>query len=279
MMTFLGDRAMIGANSTELWQQMYELVQQLLQVPEWRTAAAAIIIGTLSWVGIRFFEWRSAVHIAKNARLAKLVELHSLLRAGRESYELQQSHMETLSKWICKNHTEKKYAGWTLPLTSSAEKDKEFTKEEDTKGDIEDSLSESYYEFYPHEMELHNFIRSITINTIRPVNKALLQWLKNDTYFKGQSNRKDIYGKLAEDLANLEAHLLQWPAKYEVWVPNNPQHVVVYMADEKDYGVPFPQGLENVVAEVLKEQGIIHHFFVSFKRMYNRFTTQKGKQA
>jgi len=270
---------MIGANSTELWQQMYELVQQLLQVPEWQRAAAAIIIGALSWVGIQILAWRSAVHEARNARLAKLVELHSLLRAGRVGYKLQELHMQTLSEWIGRYHTEMKYAGWTLPLTSSAEKDKEITKEEDTKEDIEDTLSENYYEFSPREMELHNFIRSITINTIRPVNEALLQWLKNDNYFKGQSNRKDIYGELAENLANLEAHLLLWPAKYEVWIPSNPEHVVVYMANEKDYGVPFPPKLENVVEEVLKGQGTIRRLCVSYKRISNRFTTQERKQA
>jgi hypothetical protein len=269
---------MIGANWTfELWQKMYELLQQLLQIPEWRDAAAAIIIGAYSWVVIRFFEWRSAVHEAENARLAKLVELHSLLRAGRAGYEFQQLHMETLLKWIVKNPNEKRYAGWTY--RSSAEGVKENTKEESTKIDMEDILSENYYELPPSEAELYKFIRSITINTIRPVNESLQQWLKNDNYFKGQLNRKGIYGELAKKLADLEAHLLLWPAKYEVWIPDNPLHIVVYLADEKEYGVPFPPELEKVVEEILKEGGIIRRLFISYKRISNRFATQKKRQA
>ena len=31
-----------------------------------------------------------------------------------------------------------------------------------------------------------------------------------------------------------------WHAKYEAWIPNHPEHALVYMADEKHHGLGFP---------------------------------------
>jgi hypothetical protein len=43
--------------------------------------------------------------------------------------------------------------------------------------------------------------------------------------------------------------------KYETWIPRNPKHALVYMADEQQHGLGFPDGIDQLVDEVLKELG------------------------
>jgi len=50
----------------------------------------------------------------------------------------------------------------------------------------------------------------------------------------------------------LQAHLLLWLAKYEIWIPASPEHALVYLADEKEHGVGFPRGLDELVDATLK---------------------------
>jgi hypothetical protein len=57
--------------------------------------------------------------------------------------------------------------------------------------------------------------------------------------------------KLAELLNQLDAHLVLWLAKYESWIPNRPDHALVYLADEQLHGLGFPQGLDDAFSYVL----------------------------
>lgn len=167
-----------------------------------------------------------------------------LLRAGRVSYEIQKEHRSKLLELIGKNHNSMGHGIWNLVTSSGNDREWDGVgKECIQENPMEEIISESFFYLYPSEKDLHYIIRGITINAILPVNEALQEWLKNDNYFKGQLNRRDIYGKLALNLADLEAHLLLWRAKFEVWIPDNPERAIVYMYDENRHGVPFPPNL------------------------------------
>ena len=55
---------------------------------------------------------------------------------------------------------------------------------------------------------MHSFIRSITVNSLQPGNRALLQWLENDIYLKAHYGKKNVLGALADKLAELQTHLI-----------------------------------------------------------------------
>ena len=120
-------------------------------------------------------------------------------------------------------------------------------------------FSKAFAKFNSEHMELHKIIRGYTSFALRPLNLSILKWLKDDTFFKSQLNEESSLGKLADRLADLEAHLLLWDAKYQMWIPENPEHCLVYMADEEDHGLGFPNrdenkdGIKELVEEVLDE--------------------------
>jgi hypothetical protein len=60
--------------------------------------------------------------------------------------------------------------------------------------------------------------------------------------------------ELAEKLNKLDAHLLLWLAKYESWIPDRPNHALVYLADEAEHGLGFPQGIEDTLAKMLRRE-------------------------
>jgi hypothetical protein len=109
----------------------------------------------------------------------------------------------------------------------------------------------TYSEMTEDEKELHSIIRAYTEHTIRPLNKSILQWLREDNYFMAQMGARGPRGNLASRLAHLEAHLLLWQAKYKIWIPDNPSHSLVYLADEEEHGLGFPSGIEDDVLKVI----------------------------
>jgi len=207
-------------------------MSELTQAPEWIGAAViGAVIAALGYVGKLILEWWAKVHEARNVRRARLIELESLLRATRVSFVIQNTHANRLTSMIKENHPN------SIQLEEGYER----------------IFSKAYDKFTPEERELHGIIRSITVNSLRPANRSLLEWLKNDTYFRAQRQRiKTILGKLAKQLADLEAHLILWHAKYETWIPNTPEHSLVYLADEEAHGIGFPAGIDNLVQEVLE---------------------------
>lgn len=211
---------------------MPEIIQ-VTQIPEWLGAAlVGGIIAAIGYVAKQILEWLSALLKARNMRRGRLAELLSLLRASGVAFDIQCDLRDRLDSMILKNHPE-------LKLTDEG---------------YDAELSKAYSELKPEELELHKIIRSITENTLLPINQSMVQWLKNDTYFKGQWNKKGIRGDLAKNLGDLEAHLLLWEAKYKVWMPNNPEHALVYLHDEEEHGLGFPRGIEQIVGNALKER-------------------------
>ncbi len=205
-------------------------MDSLIQIPEWLGAAViGAVVAALGYVGKLTVETWQSIRNAQHARRARLVELQSLLRAGRVSFTIQNSHAQRLASMIRKEHAE-------------------LVEEE--KG-YERIFSKAYNAFTPDEKELHAIIRSITVYSLRPTNQSLLDWLKHDTYFKAQKPSQGILGELAEKLAVLEAHIILWHAKYETWIPDVPEHALVYLADEEEHGIGFPSGIDEVVRKAL----------------------------
>ena len=207
----------------------------LAEVPEWLGAAVATgIIAAVGYIAKQILDWRTTVRATKAARLGRLVELQSLLRAGWVSFVVQNDHAKRLIAMIVHNHGDL------------------ITEEEG----FERIFARAFPYFTSEEQELHSIIRSITINSLSPTNEALSEWLKSDAYFKAQWHRKGIGSELARKLADLETHLILWRAKYEAWIPNTPEHALVYLADEEEHGVRFPSGLDQIVQNALNEPSV-----------------------
>lgn len=205
-------------------------MDNLMRVPEWLGAAViGVVVAALGYVGRLIIESWLAIREARSARRARLVELQSLLRAAWVSFAVQNSHAKRLRSMVQEKH---------LDLLGAEE-------------GYERSFSKAYTVFMPDEKELHAIIRGITIHSLRPTNQSLLNWLKSDTYFKAHKSSRGILGALAEKLAALEAHLILWNAKYETWIPDTPEHALVYLADEEEHGIGFPSGIDEAVRKVL----------------------------
>ncbi len=205
-------------------------MDNLMQVPEWLGAAViGAVVAALGYVGKLIVESWLGIREAQNARRARLVELRSLLRAAWVSFAVQNNHAKRLLSMVREKHSD---------LIGTEE-------------GFERTFSKAYRVFTPDEKELHAIIRSITIYSLRPTNLSLSNWLKSDTYFKAQKPSQGILGELAEELAALEAHLILWHAKYETWIPDNPEHALVYLADEEEHGIKFPSGIDEVVSKAL----------------------------
>jgi hypothetical protein len=206
-------------------------MDQLNQIPPWLgTALVGAVLAALGYVGKLISDSLSAFRDARNERRARLVELHCLLKAGRTSYMIQHELRSRLDALIAKNQ----------PKISSD-------------GGIERRFTAAYKKFSPAEKQLHSLIQSITVHSLKPTNEAMAKWLKNDNYFRAQRLDNSLQGRLAKQLFDLEAHLLLWSAKYEAWIPNHPEHALVYLADEERHGVGFPKGIDAVVEDAIRK--------------------------
>ncbi|MBE7468345.1 MAG: hypothetical protein DPW09_16935 [Anaerolineae bacterium] len=206
-------------------------MSELTQLPEWLGGAViGAIIAALGYVAKLIFDEVVAAREARNVRLARLVELHSLLRAGKACFLTQNAHAERLTNSITMKHLD-------------LEKGKGY----------EEIMSKAFAQFTLEEKELHRIIRGITVHAMRPINQSLSEWLKKDTYFKAQQQGRGDFYELSKLLTSLDVHLLLWHAKYEEWIPDTPEHALVYLADEKGHGVGFPSGLDEKVAKIIEE--------------------------
>jgi hypothetical protein len=201
---------------------------ELQTVPTWLGAAiVAAAFAAIGYVAKVFFEWAGTVFNERRQRRARLVALQSLLRGTRASFQIQFEHVERLKTMVEKNHAE------------SARQEEGYDR----------FLSRTHGQFNREELELYGFIRSITVNSLCPGNRSMIEWLKADAYFKAQ--RRGRYGKLAKRLADLDTHLLLWSAKYAAWIPDNPEHCLVYMADEEAHGIGFPHGIDGLIDDLI----------------------------
>jgi hypothetical protein len=103
----------------------------------------------------------------------------------------------------------------------------------------------------PGEQSLHEIIRAYTEFALRPINQALLSWLDADVHYRGLTRGQEAEIGLPSQLNALDVHLRLWLAKYEAWLPNQPEHALVYLEDEEQHGVGFPRGLDKAVADLV----------------------------
>jgi hypothetical protein len=193
-------------------------------------AVIAAIAAAFGYVTKLIVEGLSDRRAMARSRRASLITLQSLLRASKTSFEIQIEHARNLQRLLETNHP-----GLSRP------------------GDGYDrSFARCFDHFTPEEKELHNIIRGITMSALKPTNEAVQNWLKSDTYFKGQLEKSGPYRELAAKLADLEAHLLLWIAKYDVWIPSHPEHALVFLADEENHGIGFPSGMDGAVQRALE---------------------------
>jgi hypothetical protein len=203
------------------------------QVPEWfGTAVLGAVIAAVGYVSKLFLDWIGEIFARARNRRAKLVEALSLLRAGQAAYEVQCEHRNRLYESVLKR------------TSGNAESSSGYER----------VLTAAFPSMTDDEKELHTIIRTITTNTLSPLNESLLQWLREDTYFKAKTWGKGLRAKVAKKLAILDSHLLLWRAKYAVWIPDNPAHALVYLVDEQKHGVGFPQGIEADVENLLTKR-------------------------
>lgn len=192
-------------------------------------ALVGAIIAAVGYVGKQISDIWAHTRKVRRLRRAQLVQLQSLLRATGVAFAIQNQHARRLLDMLQER----------LPSL-------------DASGGFEQAFSRSFKDMNAEERQLHSLIRGITVSALRAGNSGLLKWLDADTYFKAQYVKSGPWSVFAGKLAELQSHLILWQAKFEIWIPDYPEHALVYMADEQQHGSGFPAGLDDVVDEVLK---------------------------
>lgn len=200
------------------------------EIPEWLGAAIiGAVFATVSFFARDFIDRRKTKHTVMANNITNLKTLHRLLTIQKRVYDLQCIQRDNLKR--------------NLKLQFPDEIKKFVGFEEKFEG-LFDKMSSS-------DRETHLIIRSQTKGALFPLNKKikrLAQKIDLNLLKLNQKEKDDLKILLEE----LDLHLNLWLAKYEEWIPDNPKHSLVYLGDEKEHGVPFPKGIENAIANILK---------------------------
>jgi hypothetical protein len=210
---------------------------QLNDVPEWlATALVAAALAALGFAGKQILEWIISLIAARRSRRARLVTLLSLLNGTAAVYSVQAELAARL-------------------FTALASRTPDVRR---ISGGYEAVFAAAFDGMEEEDRQLHAVIRGYTVNGLKPLNEAIRDWLQADTEFKLARARarflpwrRQAYSDLATQLTALEPHLFMWLAKYAVWIPDIPEHALVYLADEEKHGVPFPRGIERTIERAL----------------------------
>ncbi len=198
--------------------------------PYWAAPALlAAVIAALSFVGKTITDLVLRLREAARARNSRLTELYALLRAGDVAFAVQRELRIRLAEKLRRR----------LPETAKLPRG------------FDRLFAATYASMNDEERQLHLLIRTITVHTFRPLNQSLLEWLREDRYYRSISPSHHRLGSLALFLAQLEAHLVLWIAKYEAWMPDHPEHALVFLADEEKHGIEFPKNGTNILANLL----------------------------
>ncbi len=202
--------------------------------PEWLTApAVAAAVAASSYLAKLVVGAIDAIRRRRAELLTQLIQLEAVLDASRAAHLTQRDLRNRLLDLLRAKHPE---------------------TYDDTRG-AEWNLQRHFQFFDDDERALHRVIRGYTEHAIRPLNIDTLAWLDTDDVFRA-GRAKQQPPELTDKLRQLHKHLLLWVAKYEVWIPDEPHHALVYMADEERHGIGFPRGIEDVVrATITAYQG------------------------
>ena len=192
-------------------------------------ALLAAFIAALGFVGKTAAELVFRLRETARDRRSRLTEMYALLRAGDAAYAAHRQSLKRLATQLRSR----------LPETAAIPPG------------IDRLFVASYAKMNEDERQLHSLIRAITVHTFRPLNQSLLEWLREDRYFRAAPPSHRHLGRLALFLGQLEAHLILWVAKYEAWIPDQPEHSLVFLADEEKHGVGFPKNRVVILARVL----------------------------
>ena len=187
---------------------------------------AGAVIAALGFLGKQLTQFWLELRNERRSRKQDLVQLQALLGVTSATFKIQNDHAQTLLSSLTERYP-------TLDIS----------------GGYERSFAAPFTTMTPEEKELHSLIRSITINSMRTGNLSLVAWLDRDVFFKSHYGEGSLLGELAEKLAELQTHLVLWLAKYQMWIPDHPEHALVYMADEERHGKGFPSGIDETVAQ------------------------------
>ena len=143
----------------------------------------------------------------------------------------------------------------------------------------EECFTQAFDTMSDAERESHRIIRAYTEHTIKDLNEALLAWLNEDQYFRIPRPGTADEIMLAGQLRQMEVHLLLWKAKYQIWIPGQPQHALVYLDDEAKHGIGFPRGIEKVVERCLIQRGKLITWLLSYGPAWARQVTGRKDLA
>jgi hypothetical protein len=188
------------------------------------TPLGAALLAAVGYVTKLAVDGISSWNKARRERRAKLVIVQSLLLASKAVFDIQKKLVCELCVEIGKAHSE-------------------------INGSYDRILAAGYPLLNERQKLRHGLIRNYTIHGLHPLNMEMLSWLAADTFFKG-AGKRGAWNALSVALQQLEAHLMLWRAKYEFWIPNKPEHAIVYMADEEQEGIGFPIGIETLIRVV-----------------------------
>jgi len=198
--------------------------------PFWAAPALlAAVVAALGFVGKTIVDLVLRLREAARERKSRLIELYALLRAGDVAFAVQRELRERLADRLRDR----------LPETANLPPG------------FDRLFAATYAGMNDEERQLHLLIRTITVHTFCPLNQSVLEWLRADRYFRAVSPSHTRLGRLALFLAQLEAHLVLWVAKYEAWIPDHPEHALVFLADEEKHGVGFPKNGTTILSGLL----------------------------
>ncbi|CAN7784478.1 hypothetical protein LJR175_008405 [Variovorax sp. LjRoot175] len=200
---------------------------------ELASALVVAIVSGVSFIAKQIYDWIKALAAERRAREARLLTLLSLLLVGRSVFKVQADIRDRLQESIAARDP-------TLAASHVG---------------FEAVFSHAFQSLTVQEREMHAVIRGYTVAGLKPINEAALAWLREDTDFKITSAKDPVMQELGEQLRALEAHVQLWLAKFAVWIPETPQHALVYLDDEVKHGVPFPSGIEGTVLAVARSVG------------------------
>jgi hypothetical protein len=190
------------------------------------------VVAALGYVGKEGVQAIRGWRREREERRVRLNQLQSLLRASRTAFVVQCAQRDRLAARLTA-----RFSG-DLPREPGYER-----------------LFTHFYErMDDEERDLHAVIRGYTEHALKAINKAMRAWLENDSEHRTTHGKAGIEADFADQLNQLDAHLLLWLAKYESWIPDRPDHALVYLADEGKHGLGFPAGIEDTLAKMLARQ-------------------------
>jgi len=203
----------------------------LAQIPDWfGEAVMAVVAGVLGFFAKSLWEALRTRRHRQSERITALREFKRLLEDSKSVFRSQNYMARRLLSRL-----RQKYPA-----------------------QVEEGLGfdETFYRLLAkmddEERELQSLIRSTTLNSMRNLNEALRQWLREHQEFRTPM-KAGSQVHFAEDLQQLELHLNQWFDKYEAVIPGNEQRSLVYLADEKQHGFGFPNRIASSVEGVIAE--------------------------